>query len=286
MKQIPFISSPSELEIPPLYYVDSCNSTQDLVQDLINQEETFSKPIACFTFNQLKGKGQGKNSWNDVLNQSVAYSIAIPLLDSLDLVLLNKYLTLKVLYALQTYSTENIFIKWPNDLICLNRKLSGLLMQILSNNGGMRYIVLGIGINVNQENIQIQLPNAVSLKEIVGQSINLEELTKHLHLTLSSKIQGLKNAMVNSGIEITRIFNENLWGRKSELYLKIEDGSIINEVLGSVSGDGYSDLSQSGIDKIRVKVMGVDHHGRLQFEYMGQPHAYHHGQVKISYENE
>lgn len=285
MKQIPFISSPSELEIPPLYFVESCDSTQDLIQDLINQDPTFSKTVACFTFNQVNGRGQGKNIWNDIPNQSVAYSIAIPLLDSLDLVLLNKYLTLKVLYSLQTYSTENIFIKWPNDLICLNRKLSGLLMQIVSNKVGIRFIVLGIGINVNQQIIQNHLPYAISLKEIVGKNTNLEELTKHLHLTITSKIHSLKSEVVNSVSEIAGNFNGKLWGRESDIFLKIEDETLRNEVFSSVSGDGYSDSSQSGFKKIRVKVIGVDPLGRLQFEYHGKSYAYHHGQIRIQYDN-
>jgi BirA family biotin operon repressor/biotin-[acetyl-CoA-carboxylase] ligase len=197
--------------------VDSCNSTQDLVQNLINQEETSSNTVACFTFNQLKGRGQGTNKWNDVPQQSIAYSIAIPLLDSFDLVLLNKYLTINVLSALMAFSTEEIQIKWPNDLICVNRKLTGLLMQIVSNKGGIRFIVLGIGINVNQENTQNYLPYAISIKDIVGKSTNLEELTKQLHLTITSKIHSLKNELVNSVSEIADHFNGKLWGRESDI---------------------------------------------------------------------
>lgn len=266
--------------------MDSCNSTQDLVQNLINQEETSSNTVACFTFNQLKGRGQGTNKWNDVPQQSIAYSIAIPLLDSFDLVLLNKYLTINVLSALMAFSTEEIQIKWPNDLICLNRKLTGLLMQIVSNKGGIRFIVLGIGINVNQENIQNYLPYAISLKDIVGKNTNLEELTKHLHLTLTSKVYSLKNELVNSVSEINKNFNGKLWGSEKDIYLKVDDESIRKVFLNLVSGDGYSGISKEGICKIKVKVIGVDSLGRLLFEFLGKSYAYHHGQVKIIYSNE
>lgn len=286
MKQIPFISGPGEIEIPSLFFIESCNSTQDLIQELINREETFPKPVACFTFNQLNGRGQGENKWNDVPNQSVAYSIAIPLLDSLDLVLLNKYLTLKVLSALQTYSTENIFIKWPNDLICLNKKLSGLLMQIVSNKWGNRFIILGIGVNANQDNIQNYLPHAISLRDIVHQSIDLTSLTKHIHFTVTSGMDNFNEHLKNAYSEINENFNSKLWRMGSETYLNIEDESIRKDIFNLVSGEGYSDSSQSGFNKIRVNVLGVDAHGRLQFEFNGKSYVFHHGQVKILYQNE
>jgi BirA family biotin operon repressor/biotin-[acetyl-CoA-carboxylase] ligase len=285
LKQIPFISGPGEVEIPSLYFVESCDSTQDLIQDLINQDPTFSNTVACFTFNQVNGRGQGKNKWNDVPNQSVAYSIAIPLLDSLDLVLLNKYLTLKVLSALQTFSTESVFIKWPNDLICLNKKLSGLLMQIVSNKWGNRFIILGIGVNANQDNIQNYLPHAISLKDIVHKSIDLTSLTKYIHFTVSSGIQSLKTLLMNSNSEIAENFNSKLWGIGCEIYINIEDESIRNDIFNLVSGDGYSGSNQSELPRIQVKIIGVDPLGRLQFESNGKHFACHHGQIRIHYDN-
>ena len=283
MKQIPFISSQGEKEIPPLYYVDSCNSTQDLVLDLVNKQVNSPHTLACFTFNQLNGRGQGNNTWNDFPNQTIAYSIAVPLPDSIDLVLLNKLLTLNILHALQSFSTQNIQIKWPNDLICLNKKLSGLLIQIVSNKSGNRFVILGIGINVNQEKIQEILPHAISFREINQEYMDLGSLAKHIHISLSSDIYNLKNRLVNSSKEITEEFSIKNWGTGSCILIDIVDESAKMEVFNSVLGDSNSVWIQDGLLRIKVKIKGVDNFGRLQFEFNGSEFAYHHGQVKISY---
>ncbi len=283
MKQIPFISSHREKEIPPLYYVDSCNSTQDLVLDLVNQQVNSHHTLACFSFNQLNGRGQGSNAWNDFPNQTIAYSIAVPLPDSIDLVLLNKLLTLNLLHALQSYSTQNIQIKWPNDLICLSKKLSGLLIQVVTNNYGIRFVVLGIGINVNQQKIQEILPHGISLRDINHHTIDLNLLTNHIHLALTSDIHNLKYQLVNSSTEIAEEFNLKIWGNNNYMLIDIHDESARMELSNLVLGDDNSVLIQDGLLRVKVKIKGVDTFGRLQFELNGNKFAYHHGQVKISY---
>jgi len=42
-------------------------------------------------------------------------------------------------------------IRWPNDLFLGGRKVGGVLNEMRASQGGIRYLVMGIGINVNQE---------------------------------------------------------------------------------------------------------------------------------------
>jgi len=43
------------------------------------------------------------------------------------------------------------FLKWPNDLYCGGRKAAGILAEMASDPGGVRHVVIGIGLNVNME---------------------------------------------------------------------------------------------------------------------------------------
>jgi BirA family biotin operon repressor/biotin-[acetyl-CoA-carboxylase] ligase len=43
------------------------------------------------------------------------------------------------------------FLKWPNDLYCGGRKAAGILAEMASGPGGVRHVVIGIGLNVNME---------------------------------------------------------------------------------------------------------------------------------------
>ena len=42
-------------------------------------------------------------------------------------------------------------IKWPNDILIEDRKCCGMLMETVTNGGGGKVVVLGIGLNVNQD---------------------------------------------------------------------------------------------------------------------------------------
>jgi BirA family biotin operon repressor/biotin-[acetyl-CoA-carboxylase] ligase len=42
-------------------------------------------------------------------------------------------------------------LKWPNDLYCGGRKAAGILAEMASDPGGVRHVVIGVGVNVNME---------------------------------------------------------------------------------------------------------------------------------------
>jgi BirA family biotin operon repressor/biotin-[acetyl-CoA-carboxylase] ligase len=44
-----------------------------------------------------------------------------------------------------------VSLKWPNDLYCGGRKAAGILAEMASDPGGVRHVVIGIGLNVNME---------------------------------------------------------------------------------------------------------------------------------------
>ncbi|HMU06361.1 MAG TPA: biotin--[acetyl-CoA-carboxylase] ligase, partial [Kaistella sp.] len=70
-------------------------------------------------------------------------------------------------------------IKWPNDLIIKNKKVSGILIEKKTINE-KSYFIIGIGLNVLQENFE-NLPKAGSLLTQTGIQFNLEDLTNQLH---------------------------------------------------------------------------------------------------------
>jgi BirA family biotin operon repressor/biotin-[acetyl-CoA-carboxylase] ligase len=66
-------------------------------------------------------------------------------------------------------------IKWPNDIILKGCKVGGILTELSAEPGYINYLVIGIGINANQEicnfNKEIQ-QKAISLKMCSGKKIN------------------------------------------------------------------------------------------------------------------
>jgi len=270
LKQIPFILETTDSQLPILNWVSSCDSTQDMVQQLINQAEFQKEGVACFTYNQTHGRGQGKNNWADSPNRSIAYSLALPFIESFDLVLLNKYLTLQVCEVIQSFLNERVFIKWPNDLLCLDRKLSGLLMQVQSNDSGLKYLVLGIGINVNQTDFE-RLPKAISMKLVQKKEFELEQIVKKLHLELAKSTQYLFDSLNTKSQEINSQFNLNLW----------KSGQWVECIILNYLKDSENTSIDSEGRSVQVEINEVDSAGRLVVLLDSSRMAFHHGQIRL-----
>ncbi len=78
----------------------------------------------------------------------------------------------KTILELTSIQTE---VKWPNDIILDGKKMGGILIEAASvaNSTQPRYVIIGIGLNVNQISFSPEIQNvAISLKQITGQTYN------------------------------------------------------------------------------------------------------------------
>ena len=65
-------------------------------------------------------------------------------------------------------------VRWPNDLLIKGRKLAGILVEMASEQDVLRYVIVGIGLNVNlsKKDFPTDLQTiAVSLKETLGAKV-------------------------------------------------------------------------------------------------------------------
>ena len=47
--------------------------------------------------------------------------------------------------------TEPLYVKWPNDIICAQKKIAGTIIEIQAETNGICHVIIGIGINVNMQ---------------------------------------------------------------------------------------------------------------------------------------
>lgn len=218
------------------------------------QSKQFDPPtLAVFTLFQTNGRGQGNHLWISEPGKNLAFTIAIPLGIGTDLVLLNKSLTYTVCQFIQPFLKEEVVIKWPNDIYCLNKKIAGLLFQIQSIES-LKYLVLGIGINVEQTNWSAELPNAASLKDFGASNLNLFNLAESLCSDLISSIDSINE------VAIHQLFRKKLMNVNQTIRILHADSNQISE----------------------VHLLDVDKFGRLQvLTTTGENLTFHHGQVYI-----
>ena len=72
-------------------------------------------------------------------------------------------------------------LKWPNDVLIGGRKVCGILTEMNSEPTSVRYIVVGVGINVNQASFPAELEAlATSLRMASDSELSRVELTAAL----------------------------------------------------------------------------------------------------------
>jgi BirA family biotin operon repressor/biotin-[acetyl-CoA-carboxylase] ligase len=99
-------------------------------------------------------------------------------LDLSEQFLLNIAVSNAIRVAMQEYIPQ-VQVKWPNDLVVPGvGKLGGVLIENLVGSTGWEYAVVGIGLNINQQDFSS--PQATSLSLVTGSSYPLEELFRLL----------------------------------------------------------------------------------------------------------
>lgn len=70
-------------------------------------------------------------------------------------------------------------IKWPNDILIEGKKVGGILTELTSETNQVKYVILGVGVNVNLDVSVFPhdlLMPATSLQQETGTEVNLDEL--------------------------------------------------------------------------------------------------------------
>ena len=113
---------------------------------------------------QTAGRGQRGNTWTSNAGENLMFSIVLksPALMPEDHFALNEIAALSVADFLSTYGIK-AQIKWPNDIYVDDKKICGILIE---NSFRGKYIsssIIGIGLNINQRNFDVNLPNPTSM---------------------------------------------------------------------------------------------------------------------------
>ena len=128
-----------------------------------------------------------------------------PQIPASDQFLLNAEVAVALCSGISSSLDQPVSVKWPNDIYVADRKIAGILIQNVISGSKIRYSVVGIGLNVNQEDFAPSLPNPTSLYLEGGQ---IHEpfavcqricvlLAQHLHRQPSAKrIIGTYNALL------------------------------------------------------------------------------------------
>lgn len=239
-------------------------------------------PLALYTDYQENGRGQRGNVWNGDVDKNVAITLAFPIssTQNIDVVLLNKSLSVAVLRPLQNLIHEKLFLKWPNDIVTESKKLGGLLMEITQIKQ-QKFLLLGVGINVNQLDWQNQ-PKATSLSKICGELFDLNEVMNALLFSLDD--------IWKNRTDLQADYSKSLWKMGEQVILDVQPpGKLDAAETSMLNGFGdsttvISDKLISGGNHLQGLLMDVDEEGRIVIaDANGKSMAFHHGHVRLQF---
>jgi len=166
---------------------------------------------------QTAGRGRGANSWQSPQSTGIYCSVILrPALPPSEVLVLSLAAGLAVQSAIQQVDSRvTADLKWPNDVLIVNendnknggKKVCGILTEMNAEPTRVRYIVVGIGVNVNQASFPKDL-SATSLRLITGSEWSRVDLAAALLKSLHREYRALLED--NDAREsILRRFTEN-----------------------------------------------------------------------------
>ncbi len=174
------------------YYFDNISSTMDIATQLALKNAP--EGTIVITESQSRGRGRLGREWSSPKHKGIYLSLILrPKIGPSQASIFTLLTAVSICEAVKEAADLDIQIKWPNDLLAHNKKLGGILTELNAEMDEVRFVVIGIGLNINNDKKDL-IRGATSLKEQKGHDINRIELLKELlrkietnYLTFQSK---------------------------------------------------------------------------------------------------
>ena len=202
-------------------------------------------PFLVLAEAQTEGRGRRGRRWESPAAQNIYLTLALRVdngpraLSGLSLVI-----GLAVRQALQRFGVGDCKVKWPNDVYANQRKIAGILLELIGDPADVCHVVIGVGINVNMYRCGSSVDQPwTSVKEQLGRLADRNELAGCVIDSLHSYTG--RHAVEGFGPLRGEWESENIWQGKRCL------------------------LSTGSLD-VRGLVLGVDDYGALRLAIEGE----------------
>ena len=212
-------------------------------------------PFVITAERQTAGRGRRGRKWVSPFAENIYYSLVLRMdggmrqLEGLSLVV-----GLAVLSALRAVGLSDAGLKWPNDVLVGNKKIAGILLELVGDPADVCHVVLGIGINVNMR-LASEVDQAwTSVFLESGRLVNRNTLISRLN---DSLLMYLKRHAAEGFTAIQAEWEQNhLWqGREVSLI--------------------------AGVHQVDGTVMGIDQQGALRMSVNGEVKVYSGGELSL-----
>lgn len=209
-------------------FLDVCDSTNAELARISALPEAINGTVVL-AYEQTAGRGRRGNSWNTAPNKDLTFSFLItrPTLKAEDAFLpvaaaavaCCEYLSSKI-------PDKKVEIKWPNDILCDRKKISGMLIENTFTGNESQKMIVGIGINLNGDRYEnTRFPaTSVYLETGVENAVaeTLAELLPYLNKSFTQLFTAPSLLMKN--------YNALLYGRNDFVPLTVGSENMVGKL--------------------------------------------------------
>lgn len=201
-----------------VYYFDTVPSTMDIAFEFGMKQAPEGTLILAEA--QTKGRGRLGRDWVSPKYKGIYLSLILkPKISPNQASILTLLSAVSVCEAIKAMTGLDAQIKWPNDVLIHHKKLGGILTELNAEMDEVRFIVVGIGLNVNNDEKSL-INSAISLKELKKEDINRAELLREILRKIEANYLLLQNKGSRPIIEKWREYNITLGKRIKVHYHK------------------------------------------------------------------
>ena len=164
--------------------LDSVNSTNTYAKEIVDE---IKEDVVIIANKQTDGYGTNNRKWYSDENSIICSFLiknkkkTIPLDYSFKIAVI-------VSKVINEICNVNSYIKEPNDVYLNNKKLGGILIETRYLSNKLDYVIIGIGLNINQESLQNEIKDiATSLSIETQKKYDKEEIISELIKKIESE---------------------------------------------------------------------------------------------------
>jgi BirA family biotin operon repressor/biotin-[acetyl-CoA-carboxylase] ligase len=239
----------------PFIELAQTDSTNNYVLDAARNNSA-KHGTACFAHHQTAGKAVRGRVWNAEQGQNIALSVLL----QMQWLPVSQQFRLSAMVAVAVHDflsryTEEVKIKWPNDIYLHNKKAVGILIENILKGDDWQWAVAGIGININQILVPPEIAtNAISLKQLTGTNYDTVLLAKKLCRYLEKWFKTLQDKDFS---EILKVYNDVLFRKNEYVKFRKDEEIFMLKILG---------VNEKGLLILGSKEVPLLSHGEMEWE--------------------
>jgi len=202
---------------------------------------------------QSGGRGRRGREWHSPLGKGIYFSMVLrPRIAPAEAPKMSILAAVAVAEAMIAAARVNARIKWPNDVLIGGKKVAGILAEVGAEMDEVQYLVIGIGVNVNNTGFPPELrQQATSLHVETGKPFPRLILLKEI----LARFEALYEEAMSKG------FNPCMarWRELSDMLgmnIRVEVPGLVHEGLAEDIGQDGSLLLRDGKGKVHKIVAG------------------------------